>query len=207
MTFALALITGCGTSQTPTPTGTAFQVSMGGGFAVGAKPIRPGTELGMLYVGIYNDTKSPVTMRSVVVRGEGIGTVVKVVEIRIAPANSKKDGKLAVNSVAGALYGTNPPVYDYAGCHKQILKPLKGYVIRPRGAAHIWIVIRAVRPGKYNIPFHVVTYTDNGVLYRQVITIRAYGSVADNAHRPVLSGGEIPCVKPTGTTILSGFIR
>jgi len=141
----------------------------------------------------------------VIVRGEGIGTVVKVVEIRIAPANSNKDGKLAVNTVAGSLYGTNPPVDYYERCHEQVLKPVKGFVLRPQDGAHVWIVIRAVRPGTYNIPDHVVTYTDQGVLYRQVLTLRAYGSVADNARRPVLTWGEQQCIKPTRTTILSGF--
>jgi hypothetical protein len=202
LALALGPLAGCGTTHTPPGTALA---SEGGDISLGDKPIRPGTELGLLDVALYNDTASPLTIRSVIVRGEGIGTVVKVVEIRIAPAHSTKDNRVDVNTVTGAAYGTNPPVNYYTRCHKQILKPVSGFVLDPNGTAHLWVVIRAERPGKYNIPAHVVTYTDKGVLYRQRLTLSVYGSVADNASRATLSPGEARCIKATRTTILSGF--
>jgi hypothetical protein len=61
--------------------------------------------------------------------------------------------------------------------------------------------------GKYKIPAHVVTYTAKGVLYRQRLTLSAYGSVADKVPRDMLAPGEARCIGATGTTILSGFRR
>jgi hypothetical protein len=55
-----------------------------GQISIGAKPVPPGTELGMLYVFAVGQTRNPLTFKSVTVPGQGIGTVVQVVEIRMA---------------------------------------------------------------------------------------------------------------------------
>src|SRR5215813_5538638 len=54
-----------------------------GGVSVGARPIRPGVEIGMLYVNLRNTSKATLTIRSIGLRGPGTGLVVKVVEVKI----------------------------------------------------------------------------------------------------------------------------
>jgi hypothetical protein len=83
---SLALTAAC--SSSGTRTGSALVP--GYGMIFGLAPIRPGTELGLLYVGLTNRSHSPVTVTSVTSVGRGIGSVVKIVQVKIAPADDNK---------------------------------------------------------------------------------------------------------------------
>ncbi|MGI9006696.1 MAG: hypothetical protein ACR2FU_10970 [Streptosporangiaceae bacterium] len=52
----------------------------------GLAPLKPGTQLGLLDVYLQNRSRSPITIDSVSGVGRGLGTVIKVVEVKIAPA-------------------------------------------------------------------------------------------------------------------------
>jgi len=173
--------------------------------AIGAKAIRPGTELGLLYVYLQNDSGKPLTVTSVGINGPGMGTVVRAVQIDIGPLTyGGSDITPLYDSVSGSIYGEDPPV-NFAGseCHAQILKPVAGYQMSPNARARIWIVLKALRPGRWTIPAHVVFYSQAGASYRQVLRLRAYGSVADDATQPSLSWGEQKCLRQTGARLLS----
>jgi hypothetical protein len=173
--------------------------------SIGAKAIRPGFEVGLLYYDIVNNSDSTVVIDSVGIAGIGIGTVVRPVQIKIAPLRFGRH-RYEVNSVVGALYTTNPPVFfEGKHCRKQALAPVKGFRMTPGSDARIWIVIRALRPGKWVIPSHVIYYSQGRVRYRQVEPWRAYGSVADDAAYIPPYDAMAKCVGPEGATFLPGY--
>jgi hypothetical protein len=45
----------------------------------------------------------------------------------------------------------------------------------------LWVVLRAIKPGRWKIPFHTIYYTMNGVQNSQVIPISDHGSVSKGA--------------------------
>ena len=91
------------------------------------------------------------------------------------------------------------------GCHKQALFPVKGYPMTPGSQVRVWIVIRALRPGKWVIPQHVIYYTIGKARYQQAIPLRESGSVA--AHAPYIppDSSVTPCVGPEHARYLPGF--
>jgi hypothetical protein len=70
----------------------------------GLAPVRPGDEIGMLFLDLQNRSDSALTLDSVGFPGRGAGTVVRIIEVKIAPDVS---GDL---SVPGGAYQTDPPV-------------------------------------------------------------------------------------------------
>ncbi len=175
--------------------------------AIGAKPIRPGAELGMLYVYVENRSSSPIVLKSVSIAGPGIGTVVRAVQISFGPLYPSKVEATRADWAPSSLYGSDPPVIDIAqGCHSQLLQALHGHKLAPHKAGWIWIVIRALAPGKYKIPAHVIYYTQNGTTYRQSQPIDAYGSVAATAPPDMQPWATQICMQPTGARILPGFV-
>jgi hypothetical protein len=175
--------------------------------AIGAKPIRPGAEIGMLYVYVENRSSTPIVLDSVSIAGPGIGTVVREVQINFGPLYPSKVEATRADWAPSSLYGSDPPVIDIAqGCHSQLLRTLHGHKLAPHNAGWIWIVIRAVTPGKYKIPAHVIYYTQNGTTYRQSQPIDAYGSVAATAPPNMQPWATQVCMRPTGAKILPGFV-
>jgi hypothetical protein len=66
--------------------------------------------------------------------------------------------------------------------------------------------VRAVRPGRWNIPRQVVTYTVNGSTYQHVFPIHYWGTVSTHARvYPVTDPVEAMCVKPTGARYLDHY--
>jgi hypothetical protein len=201
----ISIVTGCGRSSASS--GTALATL--GGVSIGDKPQPPGSEAGLLYVLLVNRSHAAVTIRSIRIAGPGIGTVVRVVQVRIAPLTTGgQHDKVLFDSVPSSLYGSDPPVNQYGKgvpCHKQALDPVRGFVLPPRAAAHVWTVIRAARPGTWKIPDNVVTYSQSGNLYRQKITMAAYGSVAIGAPDYVLEPVVRECLSRTGAKVLPGY--
>jgi len=176
--------------------------------SIGAKPIRPGTELGWLYLYLDNTSKSALVITAVGVRGPGVGTVVRPVEVKVAPLRSGFHHYYILNGTPGGQYMTDPPVnIGGKGCHKQALFPVRGYRMTPGSQVRIYIVLRALRPGRYAVPFQVIDYTQHRVRYRQSMPVRFWGSVADNARRIPMDPAEAVCVRPTGARVLTGWQR
>lgn len=174
------------------------------GVSVGAKPVRPGVELGLFYVVLHNTSTSTIRIQSVGLRGPGIGDVVKVVEVKIV---ADRIGHRAVSTggLPLGLYTEDPPVFDAGGhCRMARLLPVRGYQMTPGSLARIWIVVRAVHPGRWAIPAHVISYAAHGVTYRQSLGLRAWGSVTSDARYIPVDPGEARCVRRTGTRLLAG---
>jgi hypothetical protein len=176
--------------------------------AFGAKAIRPGVEVGFLYVYINNANKEPIVLRSVVVRGPGVGSVADPVSIQVAPL---RDGfhHLVLSATPSTIYGTDPPVFYMqlptpARCHKQPLYPVRGFRMSPGSQDRIYIVIRGVAPGTYSAKRTVVVYEQNGVTYRETVPAGIYGTVSSTARIITPDPDIVRCIKPTGSRYLPG---
>jgi hypothetical protein len=85
----LGAAAGCATSVPA----TAAALSPGAETTYGLAPLKPGPQLGLLDVDLVNRSHLPITLDSVTGIGRGLGTVIRVVEVKIAPAhgNGSKD--------------------------------------------------------------------------------------------------------------------
>jgi len=172
--------------------------------SIGAKAIRPGFEIGLLYYDFENTSSSALVIDSVGISGPGIGTVVRPVQIKIAPLRyGYRDYEL--HSIAASLYTTDPPVLMERNCRKQALFPVKGFRMTPGTDVRVWIVLRAERPGHWVIPQHVIYYTQNRTRYRQAEPLRAYGLVTADAVYIPPEWDEADCVRPERSRFLPGY--
>ncbi len=190
----IVLAGGCG-ADPPDP----FAYVYGTGSAPGHA--RTGWQLGYLVGDANNSSHSTLTIDSASLRGPGIGTVVSV-QVKIAPLIA------GTTATPGGNYVTDPPVSDFGtgGCHKQALYPVKGYRVKPGGQFRLWIIITALRPGRWNLPRQVITYTQDGGTYQHSFPIRYWGTVTANAKvTPAVSGDQPPCVKPEGAHYLNYY--
>jgi hypothetical protein len=173
--------------------------------STGDKPIRPGTEIGLLDVYFENGSSSTVTITSVGITGLGIGTVIRPVEVRIAPLRFGRH-RYEKNATPSSLYTSDPPVLFYGTrCHRQALFPVKGYRMPPGSQVRVWIVLRALRPGKWVIPRHVIYYTVGGSRYRQAVPLREYGSVTAHAAYIPPERDQVRCMKQEDASFLAGY--
>jgi hypothetical protein len=200
----LLTLTACDSPAQHLVSGIAF--AQDATIVTGDKPIRPGTEIGLLEVYLHNVTASTITIDSVSLKGPGIGTVIRPVKIEMAPLRFGAS-KYERNAAPEALYNTDPPVFFFQDrCNRQALFRLKGFKMTPGSEARVWIVLRAIRPGKWVIPRHVIYYTADGIKYRQAMPLHEYGSVSRHAVYipPYFAMAE--CVGPaTGAKFLPGF--
>jgi len=188
------LLAGCGTAPHP------FEPV----FGTGAGPLvtRPGWEFGYLFGLIKNRSDTTLTIDSVSLRGPGVGTVITLPDVRIAPVGAE--------SISQANYVTDPPITNIpSGCHKQLLEPVAGYQLRPGAGVRIWVVVRARKPGRWNIPRQVIIYTVDGGTYRHVNPVRYWGTVKTAAR---VSGVVVPgdyqpaaCVKAESSRYLNYY--
>jgi hypothetical protein len=125
----------------------------------------------------------------------------------------RSDGVRLANAYARTAVGQgnfleDPPVSNLGpgGCQKQPLAPVAGYRVRPGAHFYLWVVVRALKPGRWSIPVQVFTYTENGGTYTHSFPIHYWGTVkADAKVMPVVLGDEAPCVKPEGSHYLNHY--
>jgi hypothetical protein len=171
----------------------------------GDKPIRPGTEIGLLDVYLENGSDSTVVISSVGIRGPGIGTVIRPVEVKIAPLRFGRH-RYEKNATPSSLYTSDPPVVFYGtGCHRQALFPVRGFRMTPGSQVRVWIVLRALRPGKWVIPRHVIYYSVGGTRYQQAIPLREYGSVTAHATYIPPERAQVQCMNQEHARFLAGY--
>ena len=195
----LAFLASCGGGV---QTGTAIE--RGDLISTGVKPVRPGVEVGFIAAFLKNTSKSTIVFNRVGTSGPGIGTIARPVQLKIAPVRS--GFRHLVDSVPGAIYTMSPPVmYFSRRCHRQVLQPVRGYRMTPGSIAWIWIVVRAVKPGKWVIPRDVLYYTINGAEYQEPFPQELTGTVSSNARYIPPFWAEAKCVGPaTGAHYLRG---
>jgi hypothetical protein len=169
--------------------------------------LRPatGSQLGLLDVDLVNRSHSPITLESIRGIGRGLGTVIRVVEVKIAPAHGNGS-----TDVPGGAYETDPPVY-WAGegtCAKQTMVPLHGFRLEPGGLARVWIVVQAARPGRFAVTGHIVRYAQDGTPYRQLVPTGYTGSVSRTARFLPIYWAQARCVKSMKPRLLHGqYVR
>lgn len=196
-TVVLCAATGCATSAPAS--GTALDA--GNGMNYGLAPLKPGEQLGLLDVDLVNRSHVPITLDSVRGIGRGLGTVIVVVEVKVAPAHGNGS-----TDTPGGAYQTDPPVYwiSKRTCNKQMMVPLHGFRLAPGGLARVWIVVQAARPGRFAITGHLVRYTQGGTLYQQLIPTGYKGLVGRTAPFIPVDWAQARCLKSTKTRLLHG---
>jgi hypothetical protein len=184
---------GCSSSH-----GTALSGEFLAGGTFGVSPLRPGLQLGLLDVLLHNASHTPITLNSITVPGKGVGTVIRVVNIKIAPFTPR--------GVPGGAFNTYPPVERNSGkCDEDLLRTVHGFRMKPGANANVYVVIQAREPGLYNVTHHVVNYTQNGTTYNESITTGYTGSVARNARYIPADPTQTTCLKSTGARLLPWF--
>jgi len=179
-------------------TATGHALNPGFTYTDGLAPIRPGDQVGMLVVDLKNRSALPLVLDKVSFTGQGLGTVVRVVEVKLAPNVSGN------HSVPGGAYQTDPPVDWWPptrSCGKQLLAPLKGYRLAAGAIARVWVVFEAHDTGRFLVG-HIMHYTQNGTRYQQRIPEFVKGTVALRAPRIPMDPQEKRCVRPTKTRLL-----
>ncbi len=175
----VVLLTGCG-SAAP----NVFKYVYGTG--VGPWHDRPGWQLGYLFGDADNISHATLTVDAVSLTGPGVGTVVSV-RAWIAPLGRTR-------SISSGNYIVSPPASHFGSCQKQDLYRIRGYQLKPGGQFQLWVIITALKPGRWDIPRQVVTYTDGGGTYQHAFPIRYWGTVSPHAAvDPVAGSGEEPC--------------
>ncbi len=168
-------------------------------------PLKPGDEVGMLFVDLDNSSNSPLSLRSVSFPGRGVGTVIRIVQLEIGPSIAGKIPPSQITKgVPGGAYRTDPPVAWWAPtrtCGRQVLDPVRGYVLPPRGIARVWVVLQAARPGRYSFG-HVLRYTQGGRQYQEVVREVVRGRVAPHAPYIPVDATEKYCLSRAKTKLL-----
>ena len=117
----------------------------------------------------------PITIDSITLAGEGLGTVVRPVQTQIADGSRH-------STVPSSVYAEDPPVTrTTGGCVVQTLRRVSGYRLRPGQIIAVWTIIIGIRPGRFSLNKHVVTYTQNSNRYTEAITQGFHGFVSRHA--------------------------
>jgi hypothetical protein len=194
------LVVGCGGSPASSfPTGAALDP----GYAMlyGLAPLKPGTQLGLLDVDLLNRGNAAITLDSVSGIGRGLGTTIKVVEVKIAPSEAGNKG------TTGGAFEVDPPVYFWKptnSCGRQVLLRLRGFRLAAGALARVWIVIQAARPGRFSVGTHLIRYSVNGTEYQQPIPTGYKGTVSRKAPFLPIDPSEARCIKSMHPRLLRG---
>ncbi len=193
----LCVAAGCAASAPA----TATALNPGAEMTYGLAPLKPGTQLGLLDVDLVNRSRLPITLESVEGIGRGLGTVIRVVEVKIAPAHGT--GR---QDTPGGAYQTDPPVWwvGRGTCIKQRLLPLHGFRLAPGGPARVWIVVQVARPGRFAVTGYFVRYTQEGTLYQQLIPTGYKGLASRTAPFIPVYWAQARCLKSMKPRLLRG---
>ncbi|HEX7993640.1 MAG TPA: hypothetical protein VF506_06930 [Streptosporangiaceae bacterium] len=148
-----------------------------------------------------NKTESPLVISSITLTGQGVGSVIKLVEVKIAPIETGRKG------VPGGTFEVYPPteVWVLTGkCNQQVLVPVPGFRLPPKGQARVWFRIEGAGPGAFNIKGDVVRYRMNGLSYRQLIPTGYKGSVSKHARFEPVDPDQARCLKQMHAHLLPG---
>lgn len=111
------LAPGCDASAAPHAV-TGKALTRGNVWTFGLVTLRPGAQLGLLDATVHNKSRSPLALTSITLTGPGFGTVIKLVDAKIAPPETGRNG-----TPGGAFEVYPPTVYWTIGrtCNQQVL--------------------------------------------------------------------------------------
>jgi hypothetical protein len=191
---ALVLATNCSSRENSVlpNSGTAFVQPGPAKFLL--NPVKPGEEWVLLIAFLKNATGEPLMLRGVRLRGEGLGRVVDVIQLRIAPL-PPDSGEYGF--VPSGIFKTYPPAILLGGkvtCNSQTLRPIGGYVMGPAREARILVLMRAAKPGEFSVRFHEVTYSQSGREFMQSLPVGMRGTVSEGGHPIGVDKDEQACL-------------
>lgn len=193
--------TACTTSASRAGTATGTALVRGSVMTFGLAPIRPGTQLGLLYADVDNRSRAPVTLSSITLTGRGVGTVIKILEVKLAPLETGN------RAVPGGAYEVYPPTAYWppaASCGKQPLVSLAGFRLAPGTQARVWFRIQGAEPGRFLVTGDLVRYRQDGVSYRQLIPTGYRGSVSMTAPFIPIDKEQARCIESENVRPLTG---
>jgi len=193
-----AAMAGCSSANGGPTTGNALQPAYNAIY--GIAPLKPGDQLGLLDVPLQNRSSQPVFIQSISPDGQGIGPVIRVVQMSLGPLTAGR------NATYGGAYTTDPPVALVGNsCHVQRLVPVRDYRIAAGQMARVWVVIKAVRTGRFHVSAHTVDYVQNGKSLQQVITVGYSGTVSSDAAYIPPPPIQTRCLGSTGARLLPSY--
>lgn len=153
----------------------------------GVHPVKPGTEWVLLFAFLRNVSGSPVILRGVGFEGNGIGSVVTVFRVEVAPLPPAVG---MYGFTPGGIFVTDPPaiLLKQGRCNLQRLLQIDGYSMPPGGEARLAVFMRAKAPGQFSMRAHIVKYELDGQVYEQTLPVGMRGWISDK-------GGMIPLEK------------
>ena len=192
----------CTTSATRDGPATGTAVVRGYATIFGLAPIRPGTQLGLLYAVVQNRSRSPVTLSSITLVGHGVGTVIKILEVKIAP---RETGNKAV---PGGAYVLHPPAAYSATCglmREAAPGPLPGFRLAPGTQARVWFRIQGAAPGPFAVKGDLVRYRQRRGSATSSSSLTGHpGSVSRTAPFIPIDKEQARCIKSENVQPLSG---
>jgi hypothetical protein len=197
LVVVLTVLMACGSSQPDSgkapATGAALEQASRVG--VSTDPVPVGEEWVLQVAYLHNITSSRIHIRSISLSGSGLGSVVELVGMRLAPLPA--NGRGYAFTPAG-VFKTYPPVWRFGEkepCHVQRLVPVRGAVLGPDEEARVMDLVKAVAPGNFSITGHRVAYSVKGGSYVQVVPVGQDGVVAPSAGRLKLFPNEQSCIQ------------
>jgi hypothetical protein len=194
------LAVGCDASAAPDAV-TGKALTRGNVWTFGLVALRPGAQIGLLDATVHNQSRFPLAISSITLTGRGFGSVIKLVEVKIAPPETGRNG-----TPGGAFKEYPPTVYWTVGgtCNQQVLVTVRGYRLAPGKEARVYFLVQTGKPGTYHVNGDVVRYRQRGVSYRQFIPTGYQGSVATHAPFESVDPLEARCIKSEHARLLPG---
>jgi hypothetical protein len=195
-------VVGCsaGTHSTPTSPPSRGVLDSGYGTMSTLRPLGPGVSLALVGQDVANPTDQPIELLDASVRGPGIGPVLNIESVEVAPAYWGR------RAVASGIYGTYPPVLRVAGvCHVQELHDVRGFRIAPGASFRLLVLVQTTGIGSFRARGITLTYRYLDSELEQVVRHGYAGQVVASSDPPSDRRAARGCQRyanylPTGET-------
>jgi hypothetical protein len=128
--------------------------------------VPPGQRFAIMLVPLSTLSDTPVRLESVWLTGSGIGSVIKVVSMSLAPEQPSG------HAVPETTYLSDPPVWNFEHrCLVQRLEPFHGVVLHKGQVVRVYVVLKARQRGKFDNTGYHVTYQAKGTTYTQDLDV------------------------------------
>jgi hypothetical protein len=142
-------------------------------------------------------------LQSVRLEGPGVGSVVRVVAMELAPERIGKRW-LPYEGAVGGAYSVYPPAVPSTegGCDAEHLVRLAGFSLPPGSLARLFFIIRFVRPGHWHVR-HVDVFYQMGKIDLHQQLAYGYDRLVSRTARyiPPVSW-QAPCARYPGIRLL-----
>jgi hypothetical protein len=146
---------------------------------------------------LHNTSSSPLTLRRISVTGLGVGSVIKIILMKIGPVAPATD---PAAYTTGGVFRMYPPAQERQGkCYVQKLVAVDGYVLQPDAVTRVLLLTQAVSPGPFLFRGVTVEYDQSGKRVTELVDFGQRGSVVTGGKvKPRLTAGDLRCATPNG---------